>query len=579
MTLLQRSSMLKFLTGFFRNARISVKVFIAPVAITVFMLAMAAVAQYGSNQQSRALSELVGKTMPKSMAAVEVSDLVVIAHLDLYRTIGWAVNSDDAKKVEESAKRTLASLQRAKQALAAIPQRWALSGEEAAQRDDAAAALDSYAEAATNVAEMAASDAATAFVFLLATEKPFEAVKQPLDRLRSIQARDSEQTSAAAFRTEDQARRLFLMLLAAALVLAMAVTLAVVRMISRPVSGMTRAMTALASGDHSVDIPGTDRGDEIGSMAQAVQVFRKGMIEADRLRGEQEEAAKRAEVEKRAAMRKLADDFEKAVGDIVRSVSTAATELEAAAGTLTKTADVTRELSGSVAAASEQASANVQSVASATEEMSATVQEISRQVRESSVIANQAVAQAGNTNARVSELLQAASRIGDVVKLITAIAEQTNLLALNATIEAARAGDAGRGFAVVAQEVKALAAQTAKATEEIRTQIAGMQSATQESVAAIEEIGGTIGRISEIAATVAAAVEEQGAATDEIARNVQQAAAGTGHVASNIVEVNRGASETGSASAQVLALAQSLAGESTHLKDATQAFIDTVHAA
>jgi methyl-accepting chemotaxis protein len=218
-------------------------------------------------------------------------------------------------------------------------------------------------------------------------------------------------------------------------------------------------------------------------------------------------------------------------------------------------------------------------VASATEEMTSTVKEISRQVRESSVIAGQAVVQATNTNARVSALSQAAGRIGDVVKLITAIAEQTNLLALNATIEAARAGDAGRGFAVVAQEVKALAAQTAKATEEIRTQIAGMQSATLESVAAIEEIGGTIGRISEIAAAVAAAVEEQGAATDEIARNVQQAAVGTEHVASDIVQVNQGASETGAASTQVLALAQSLAGESSRLRLATQAFVDSVHAA
>jgi len=571
--------MLKSFAGLFRNAPISVKVFIAPIAITVFMLAMAAVAQYVSNQQSGALSELVGKAMPKSMAAVEVSDLVVIAHLDLYRTIGWAVNSDDANKVEQSAKRTRESLQRAKQALATIPQRWNLSGEEAAQRDAAAAALEAYVDAAANVAEMAASDAATAFVFLLATEKSFEAVKQPLDQLRSIQARQSEQTSAAAFRTEAQARRLFLMLLGAALVLAMVVTWFVARMISRPVSGMTRAMTALANGDHSVAIPGTDRGDEIGSMAQAVHVFKKGMIEADRLRVEQEAAGHRVELAKREAMRKLVDNFEKAVGNIVHSVSTAAAELEAAAGTLTKTADVTRELSGSVAAASEQASANVQSVASATEEMTSTVQEISRQVRESSMIANQAVAQASSTNARVSELSRAAGRIGDVVKLITAIAEQTNLLALNATIEAARAGDAGRGFAVVAQEVKALAAQTAKATEEIRTQIAGMQSATQESVAAIEEIGGTIGRISEIAAAVAAAVEEQGAATDEIARNVQQAAVGTGQVAANIVQVNQGAGETGAASSQVLSLAQSLSGESNHLKLATQAFIDTVHAA
>jgi methyl-accepting chemotaxis protein len=264
---------------------------------------------------------------------------------------------------------------------------------------------------------------------------------------------------------------------------------------------------------------------------------------------------------------------------IIATVSSAATELEATAGALTHTAELTQRLSTSVAAASEEASSNVQSVASATEELGSSVNEISRQVQESSRIAGEAVRQAEATDARIAQLSQAASRIGDVVKLITAIAEQTNLLALNATIEAARAGEAGRGFAVVASEVKALASQTAKATEDISTQISSMQSATRESVAAIKEIGTTISRISEIAATVAAAVEEQGGATQEIAKNVQRAARGTAEVASNIVEVNRGAAETGSASGEVLAAAGSLAGESTRLKDEIENFLNTFRAA
>jgi methyl-accepting chemotaxis protein len=299
----------------------------------------------------------------------------------------------------------------------------------------------------------------------------------------------------------------------------------------------------------------------------------------ERSAAERKSAQEQADAERKSTMEKLADKFEAAVGKIVDKVSTTSKELETAAGSMSKTAETTQGLSSAVAAASEESSANVQSVAGATDEMAASVHEISRQVQESSRIANEAVAQAQRTDGRISQLSQAAGRIGDVIKLITAIAEQTNLLALNATIEAARAGEAGKGFAVVAQEVKQLASQTAKATDEIRGQIAGMQTATQESVAAIKEIGETIARISQIATTVAAAVEEQGASTQEIARNVQQAAQGTAQVTGNISEVTRGASETGSAAAQVLGSAKSLASESTHLKMEVAKFLATVRAA
>jgi methyl-accepting chemotaxis protein len=350
--------------------------------------------------------------------------------------------------------------------------------------------------------------------------------------------------------------------------------------VSRPLAAMTKAMRELAAGNFSVVLPGLGRRDEVGEMAQAVETFKEKAIEKAQREAAEKEAEERAAAARRKAdMLRLADQFQSAVGGIIESVSSASTELEAAAGTLTHTAANTQQLSGAVAAASEQASANVQSVASATEEMSSSIAEIGRQVHESSKIASEAVQQAQKTDARINELSQAAGRIGDVVKLITSVAEQTNLLALNATIEAARAGEAGRGFAVVAQEVKALAAQTAKATDEIGSQIASMQAATTESVAAIQEIGGTISRISQIAATIAAAVEEQGAATHEISRNVEQAAVGTSEVAGNIVEVNRGASETGSASSQVLSSAQSLSSESNRLKIEVDTFLATVRAA
>jgi methyl-accepting chemotaxis protein len=317
------------------------------------------------------------------------------------------------------------------------------------------------------------------------------------------------------------------------------------------------------------------RSAELEARNLARQAVDKAREEAETEHTRRETAA----AARRSDMHRLADDFEAAVGGIVEAVSSSANELEAAAGTLSNTAERTQQLSAAVAATSGQVSSNVQSVASVTDEMARSVNEISRQVQNSSSIARVAVKQVEETDARITTLSQAANRIGDVVKLIAAIAGQTNLLALNATIEAARAGESGKGFAVVAQEVKALAAQTAKATEEIRMQIANMQTATQESVVAIKEIGGTIGRISVIASTIVAAVEGQDAATLNIAHTVRQAVQGTSQVADNISEVNRGASETGAASSRVLVSARSLSGEGNKLKAEMDKFLATVHAA
>ena len=356
------------------------------------------------------------------------------------------------------------------------------------------------------------------------------------------------------------------------------VTMMLRRRVITPLANLTGVVGDLAAGRHDVTIPTVERADEIGAMAGSLQVFKDALIAK---KAADEAAAMEADAKIRRGQRvdQITSDFEAMIGEIVEVVSSASTELEASAGTLTATAERSEELATAVAAASEEASTNVQSVASATEEMASSVNEISRQVQGSARIAGEAVEQAQKTNARVAELAKAAARIGDVVELINTIAGQTNLLALNATIEAARAGEAGRGFAVVASEVKALAEQTAKATGEISQQISGIQAATQESVGAIKEIGDTIGRMSEIASTIAAAVEEQGAATQEISRNVQQAAHGTQQVSSNIADVQRGASETGSASAQVLTAAKSLSGESDRLKREVGKFLGSVRAA
>jgi methyl-accepting chemotaxis protein len=347
----------------------------------------------------------------------------------------------------------------------------------------------------------------------------------------------------------------------------------------RPIAQMTDVMKGLAGGNLSVSVPALSRDDEVGAMARAVQVFKDNAMRVQSMEAEQAGLKQKAEAERRAAMQQMADGFDSAIGKIIQTVSSASSELESSAGQLTKTAEVTQMLSATVATASEQSSANAQSAAAAAEEMASSVSEISRQVQDSHKISCEAVSQVEQTNARIADLAQSASRIGEVVRMISAVAEQTNLLALNATIEAARAGEAGRGFAVVASEVKALASQTAKATEEISEQIGQMQSATNHSVSAIQQIGGTIGRIAEISQAIAAAVEEQGAATQEISRNVQQAAQGATQVASSITDVNRGATETGTASTHVHGLARSLLAQSNHLKGEVEKFLSTVRAA
>ncbi|RED21407.1 methyl-accepting chemotaxis protein [Rhodopseudomonas thermotolerans] len=374
--------------------------------------------------------------------------------------------------------------------------------------------------------------------------------------------------------------RLVALLAIGSLVLGVVLAWLIGRAISKPVVGLCAGMRELADGNFAVVLPGLGRGDEVGDMAQAVETFKVKAEQKARAEAEAKaEQDRQAALIRKQEMIRLADQFEGAVGEIVQTVSSASTELEASATTLTATAERAQSVTTAVAAASEEASTNVNSVASATEEMASSVNEISRQVQESSRIATEAVTQAQQTNAQVSELSAAAARIGDVVELINQIAGQTNLLALNATIEAARAGEAGRGFAVVAAEVKALAEQTAKATGEISAQISGIQSATDQSVVAIREIGTTIAKMSEIASTIASAIEEQGAATQEISRNIQQAAIGTQEVSANIVEVQRGATETGSASGQVLSAAQSLSRDSNVLQQQVATFLSTVRAA
>ncbi|MCK1302339.1 MULTISPECIES: methyl-accepting chemotaxis protein [unclassified Bradyrhizobium] len=392
-----------------------------------------------------------------------------------------------------------------------------------------------------------------------------------------LNTKGGDQAAQDAADSYNYAFMLVSIILGAAVIIGIAVGFYLVRDVSSGINSIIEPMQALGKGELSAEVPHRGEKTEIGAMAEVLQIFKEALI-AKKAADEAAAADAEAKIERGRRVDNITREFETMIGEIVQTVSSASTQLEASASTLTSTADRSQRLATTVAGASEEASTNVQSVASATEEMASSVGEIGRQVQESARMAGDAVGQARTTTERVSELSKAASRIGDVVELINTIAGQTNLLALNATIEA-RAGEAGRGFAVVASEVKALAEQTAKATGEIGQQISGIQAATNDSVGAIKEISSTIERLSEISSAIAAAVEEQGAATQEIARNVQQAAQGTQQVSSNITDVQRGATETGTASSQVLSAAQMLSNDSNRLKTEVSKFLTNVRAA
>jgi methyl-accepting chemotaxis protein len=504
------------------------------------------------------------------LAAVTVAAKKVASQFQtaMALTNTFVVNSDQS--VAASA---MARLKFVETALQAIP----TADEKIAQNvKEAAAQLEEYRKALTRLADNAKEIDELNVEMADSTT----AIRKASDAMKAGSLSDQQRLDAESRAVIGATERLVLMLAVGGFLFGGVLAVILGRGISRPMIVMCKAMRELANGNFDVVLPGLGRKDEVGEMASAVEEFKKqAAAKAERDASAHDAQNKAAAAARRAELINFADEFEAAVGSIVANVSASAVQLESAAGILTRTAETTQSLSGQAAGASEQASGNMRSVAAATEELSTSVDEIGRQVQESNRIAQAAVRQAEQTDGRIGKLSRAAQEIGDVVKLITAIAEQTNLLALNATIEAARAGDAGRGFAVVASEVKSLASQTAKATDEISSHIAGMQGATQESVAAIKEIGGTIAQISTIASTVASAVEEQGSATQEIARSVQTVAEGTREAAANILEVNRGAAETGSASENVLDSARALSAESARLRQELARFMANVRAA
>jgi methyl-accepting chemotaxis protein len=565
------------LSRFFVNASLSKKIFLIPALFATALVVLTVLAYDGLRSSRQSLSFLQKESMAHILEANRFQNAVGGVHGSLYRLLNWVTSGIEGKQVTDLE----ANIRKTAETATAILDRLAAGATDqgsAKAAGEVKAALKDYVEAANGVLQMSAADASTAIIFMVGAEEKFVVLDKLVSAfVASWEARGNEeylQADSDAGRTTI----LFLSIAGVALLLAGTTSILVARGISGPVQTTTTVMRALADHRLETEVPYLDRGDEIGSMAKAVDVFKQNMIRADQLTAEQQ-AEQEKKAKRQVAIEAFIAEFEKSVRASLDTLSAAATEMRATSESMSATAEETSAQAATVAAAAEQASANVQTVATAAEELTSSVSEIGRQVGESTKVAGKAVDEADRTNQTVQGLSQAAQKIGDVVKLISDIASQTNLLALNATIEAARAGEAGKGFAVVASEVKNLANQTAKATEEISAQVAEMQNATNEAVRAITSIGSTIGTISEITTTIASAVEEQGAATQEIARNVQEAAQGTGQVSTNIVGVNQAAAETGAASGEVLASAEKLGKQAETLRAHVGTFLANIRAA
>ncbi|SEH25317.1 methyl-accepting chemotaxis protein [Magnetospirillum fulvum] len=557
------------------NLKISVKLSLAFALVMLIMLINAAINLYEMAEMDRAGVDISQNWMPSVETLARLETLVVehrvreLAHIATYTPEGIAEQDRNVVRQREQ----IAETQKKYEALIS-------SKEERSIYERFLSDWNAYIQTTDKVLDLSRQGSKQE-----ARELQLGKSRELYTDMRNILTEDVELNRAGAREAADvlnnsytNARIALFIDLAVIAGVIIVLALSLRSMIAQPISAMTEAMRRLAEGDHAIEIPARDRGDEIGEMAKAVQVFKDNAIRTEQM-GSERRAEQAAREERTRRIESLTSDFDQAIGSVLDMVSQAAGQMENTAQAMTSNADRSNQQASTVAAATEEASTSVQTVASAAEELSASITEIGRQVEQSSRVSQAACTEASRTNETVKGLAESSAKIGAVVSLINDIASQTNLLALNATIEAARAGDAGKGFAVVAGEVKHLANQTAKATEEIGAQISAVQSATEAAVAAIGAIVTRIEEINGIAGAIAAAVEEQSAATAEIARNVQQAAQGTNEVASNIGGVSQSAAETGEAAAQVLVSARTLSQDATEMKSVVERFLEGVRTA
>jgi methyl-accepting chemotaxis protein len=550
------------------NLKLVNKVMLPVAVMTAVIVGIVWYATDSLGQMSATADQVVDQSAERLALVLELANSVNASAVDADNAILAEEKEDIAHFISDATKKLKAAHERADR-LAKLP------GSDAQWNQAIKRKLDAFGDALQLSFKAVATDKRNAYSLM--TNDGTEALSAVQQITDQALARDRQELAAAKQAADDRAREaarsLIVISIAAIALIIGGLGGILIFQVVRPLNAIAGLMDRLAHGDETIEIVGTERKDEVGLLARALQVFKTNAGEIKRLEGEQALAKRQAEEEKRQTMQTLAATFEAEVGNIVLAVSNAAKQMQASAKTLSSNVDKTSQRSSSVSAASEEATANVETVAAAAEELASSIAEIGRQVEQSNRIADRAVQDAAKTDELVHLLAQSAEKIGDVVQLISGIAGQTNLLALNATIEAARAGDAGKGFAVVASEVKSLATQTARATDDISTQIAAIQQTTQVAVEAISAISATISEMSEIAASIAAAIEEQSAATREISRNVQQAAAGTSDVSSNISGVNEAAVDLGMTAAEVLATAGELSRQSDQLSTQVQSFV------
>ncbi|WP_040476869.1 methyl-accepting chemotaxis protein [Paramagnetospirillum caucaseum] len=546
-------------------------------ALTAIMLTiLIATSGFGIHGLSRMHDSFKGVAQDTTKALSDLSGVVDALHRIRIRTVSATVERDSAKvaALRDEFRKQMSDLDKAWASYASSQ----MTAQEAALARDAEAGFKLYrAYLTSNWDRITAGDQEGARIDLLGpgTEQ-FRKAATPLRKLMDYQREEANASFLEGEANYASDRTVSFSLVGLGIILGVVLSTLIARSVSVPIHQITSVMQSLAEGDVSINVFGTERKDEAGQIARAVEVFKRNAIDKSRVETEAADAKLRADQQLRSEMQRLAGEFESSVATVVDNVAGASSDMELTAQTMSSLSGQVSAQANAVAAASEQASANVQTVAAAAEELSASVSEIGRQVSDAARVARNAVDEASHADTIVHGLSEAVGRIGEVVKLINDIASQTNLLALNATIEAARAGEAGKGFAVVANEVKSLANQTARATDEIAQQINTVQTETGRAVGAIQSVNSTIGRIDEISSAIASAVEQQSAATQEIARNVEEAARGTQEVSSNIGGVTSAASETGQSSAMVLCAAQKLSSESASLRRLVGDFVAKV---